>query len=92
VGEGGREGLGGGRPPPPRELRTTRDVIRRNAAQDMALAASFDSGELMRRVLGLFDANVRFVPRLMGAEWYLRIRDYLYAPRQVTPGTGPARP
>jgi hypothetical protein len=73
------EYFAGARPSPPRELRTVRDVIRRNAAQDMALAPSIGPAELMRRVLALFDANVRFVPRLLGAEWYLRIRDALYA-------------
>jgi hypothetical protein len=73
------EYFAGATPAPPRELRTVRDVIRRNAAQDMALAPSLGPAELMRRALALFDANVRFVPRLLGAEWYLRIRDALYA-------------
>ncbi len=73
------EYFAGMRPAPPRQLRTVRDVIRRNAAQDMALAPSLGPEELMRRALALFDANARFVPRLLGAEWYLRIRDALYA-------------
>jgi hypothetical protein len=73
------EYFAGASPSPPRELRTVRDVIRRNAAQDMALAPSLGPAELTRRVLALFDTNVRFAPRLLGAEWYLRIRDVLYA-------------
>jgi len=58
---------------------TLREIIRRNAAQDMALAASLDpraggADALMRRFLGLCLA-----PRILGAETYLRIRDFLYS-------------
>jgi hypothetical protein len=63
---------------------TVRGIIRRNAVQDMALAGSMDSSlagpdALERRVLDLLWNNFRFVPRVFGAEWYLRLRDYLYA-------------
>jgi hypothetical protein len=62
---------------------TVRGIIRRKAIQDMALAASLDAGvagpaAVERRVLDLQWNNFRFVPRLFGAEWYLRVRDYLY--------------
>ncbi len=62
---------------------TVRGIIRRNAIQDMALAASMDPGvagpdALERRVLDLLWNNFRFTPHVFGAEWYLRLRDYLY--------------
>jgi hypothetical protein len=63
---------------------TVRGIIRRNAIQDMALAASLDADvagpkAVERRVLDLLWNNFRFVPRVFGAEWYLRLRDYLYS-------------
>jgi hypothetical protein len=66
----------------PRPL-TLRGIIRRNAIQDMALAASMDQaivgpGALERRVIDLLWNNFRSVPRVFGAEWYLRLRDFLY--------------
>lgn len=62
---------------------TLRGIIRRNALQDMALAASMDPAvggpdELQRRVIDLLWNNFRSVPHVFGAEWYLRLRDYLY--------------
>jgi len=65
---------------------TVRDIVRRNAAQDMALAASLDAksavpAELERRVTDLLTVNARFSPRPLGAEWYLKIRDFLFGPR-----------
>jgi len=62
---------------------TVRGIIRRNAIQDMALAASMDPAiagpdVLERRVIDLLWNNFLFVPHLFGAEWYLRVRDYLY--------------
>jgi hypothetical protein len=54
-----------------------RAVIRRNAIQDMALAATIDRDEAVKAI--------KAVPKNpeTGAEWYLRIRDYLLreAPR-----------
>ena len=52
---------------------TVRAVIRRNAIQDMALAAKLDRDALKK----LWQA-----PHPDGAEWYLRIRDWIY--RQLT--------
>jgi len=54
---------------------TLRDVVRRNAVQDMTLT---DPETLEQRALDLLWANVRLTPRVFGAEWYLRLRDYLY--------------
>jgi hypothetical protein len=56
---------------------TVRGMLRRNAVQDMMLAASPET--LVSRVLDLFRLNHSVMPRLWGAEWYLRIRDGLYA-------------
>ena len=73
-------------PRAPERIETLRDILQRNAAQDIALAASFaeeSAGprELMRNALALFQANVRFSPRLWGAEWWLKIRDRLFVLR-----------
>jgi hypothetical protein len=62
---------------------TLRGIIRRNAIQDMALAALMDptlagTDALQRRVIDLLGNNFRSVPHVFGAEWYLRLRDYLY--------------
>jgi hypothetical protein len=54
---------------------TTRGMLRRNAMQDMALARGDQS--VATRVLDLFRANLVFTPRVFGAEWWLRLRDYL---------------
>jgi hypothetical protein len=48
---------------------TVRAVIRRNAAQDMALARQVDRDELKKLWQAAHPA---------GAEWYLRIRDWIY--------------
>jgi hypothetical protein len=63
--------------PPPGE--TLRGILRRNAVQDMGLARSMDPGELTRRALDLFRANTVFTSRALGAEWWLRLRDWLFA-------------
>jgi hypothetical protein len=63
--------------PPPGD--TLRGILRRNAVQDMGLARSVDQGELMRRALDLFRANSVFTSRALGAEWWLRLRDWLFA-------------
>jgi hypothetical protein len=62
---------------------TLRGLLRRNAIQDMALAQSLSVDvagpqALERRALDLFWTNFQFFPRVFGAEWYLRIRDFLY--------------
>jgi hypothetical protein len=62
---------------------TVRGIIRRNAAQDLALAASLSrevagKDAIERRVFDLFRGNYWFPPRLFGSEWYLRLRDFLY--------------
>ena len=62
---------------------TVRGIVRRNAIQDMALAATLDPKLAGPDILRpLWEAYVwsgaRFLPRLTGAEWYLRLRDYLY--------------
>jgi hypothetical protein len=55
---------------------TVRDIIRRNAAQDMALAASAGI-EWQPRLLDLLKLNGAFRLRPLGAEWFLRVRDSL---------------
>jgi hypothetical protein len=60
-----------------------RGIIRRNAIQDMALAASIDPAiagpeAVEHRVIDILSSNSRFFPRIFGAEWYLRFRDFLY--------------
>ena len=80
-----REYLAGGKPAAPREIRTTRDVIRRNAAQDMTLAGANDAGEVARRAVELFDANLRLRPRVVGPEWYLRVQEFLYMRERPAP-------
>jgi hypothetical protein len=56
---------------------TTRGILRRNALQDIALAQG--DGSIPARVLNLFRVNSVFTPRVLGAEWWLRVRDYLLA-------------
>jgi hypothetical protein len=51
---------------------TVRAIIRRNAIQDMALATALDRAALRKLWLA---------PHPAGAEWYLRIRDWIY--RQI---------
>ena len=55
---------------------TTRGILRRNAIQDLALAA--DRAALAQRSLDLFRVNTAFTPPIWGAEWWLRLRDWLY--------------
>jgi hypothetical protein len=50
---------------------TVRDIIRRNAMQDMALASSPEALEKLRKGLPS--------RKTLGAEWYLRIRDLVYS-------------
>jgi hypothetical protein len=60
--------------PAPAEPLTVRDVIRRNAIQDMALAGSPQALEELRKGLPS--------RKTLGAEWYLRIRDLVYSEAQ----------
>jgi hypothetical protein len=54
---------------------TVRDVIRRSAVQDLALAQA----GFAQRALDLFRVNSAFRPRPFGAEWWLRLRDWVFA-------------
>jgi hypothetical protein len=62
---------------------TVRGIIRRNAIQDMALAGLLESKKtravMEGRLSDLYGNNYLQSPRIPGAEWYLRIRDFLYA-------------
>jgi hypothetical protein len=64
---------------------TIRSIIRRNAIQDMAIAATLDPGrggpDALRKRRDEFHARAA-PPESLGAEWYLRIRDSLYAEAQ----------
>jgi hypothetical protein len=53
---------------------TVRAVIRRNAIQDMALARQATTPEALRNLWINFAS-----PRALGAEWWLRLRDSVYA-------------
>jgi hypothetical protein len=55
-------------------LTTVRSAICRNAAQDMALAEQSATTEMLRNWWWNFN-----MPRVLGAEWRLRMRDLLYA-------------
>lgn len=64
---------------------TIRRLIRRNARQDMALARSLGRSVLASEILTALGAADRAKwceapagPPQLGAEWYLRVRDYLY--------------
>ena len=57
--------------PMPAQPLTVRDIIRRNAIQDMALASLPEALEKLRKGLPS--------RKTLGAEWYLRIRDLVYA-------------
>lgn len=62
---------------------TVRGMIRRDTLQDLALAASLPveaagPAALERRAFELLRNNVTFTPRIFGAEWWLRMRDFLY--------------
>jgi hypothetical protein len=57
---------------------TLRNILLRNAVQDLSLARV--ERTFMQRVLDLFRANSTLSPRPFGAEWWLKVRDRLYAP------------
>jgi hypothetical protein len=54
---------------------TVREVIRRNAVQDMMLAGSLGQQTQPEPLKRFWDA----LPRVPGAEGYLRLRDFIYA-------------
>ncbi len=60
----------------PAPLDTVRAFIYRNGLQDVALDRSLE-GNLLTRALNLWRFNSMFTPRPWGAEWYLKLRDYL---------------
>jgi hypothetical protein len=73
---------------------TARALVRRNALQDMALARALESklgrkavtSEILRRTgaaAGAEWCRAHSTPPELGAEWYLRVRDWLY--RQALP-------
>jgi hypothetical protein len=73
--------LGGLPPEWPRQLLRLRDIIQRNAAEDMLLARSLDNTAAVNGrpfpELNLLSWWPFVYPRL-GAEWYLKVRDFLY--------------
>jgi hypothetical protein len=75
--------LGGLAPEWPMQLLRVRDVIQRNAAEDMLLARSLGGGGQG----GFPEMNLmswwplvypHFGGDQLGSEWYLRVRDFLY--------------
>ncbi len=68
--------LNGLPPETPGRILTVRDIIQRNAAEDMLLARSFGK-PLAFPEMNLLSLQPFALPEL-GAEWYLRIRDFLY--------------
>ncbi len=58
---------------------TVRDIIRRNAVQDMALAASGRPRVAGPEAMARSAIQLWSFPRMLGAEWYLRVRDFVYA-------------
>ena len=70
-------------PAPPAQPKTVREILERNAVQDITLAASLPMQKagppvVINRALDLLRQN-SLRPRLFGAEWYLRLRDFLYS-------------
>lgn len=59
---------------------TVRGIIRRNAIQDMAMAATLDRGRAGPDAIEKRRKEV--MTKSSGAEWYLRIRDLLYTEAQ----------
>jgi hypothetical protein len=58
---------------------TVRDAIRRSAVQDLVLAQAMTPGGFTQRAMDLFRLNSAFRPRPFGAEWWLRLRDWIFA-------------
>ena len=61
-------------PEAPRSMLRLRDIIQRNAAEDMALARSLRMRVPEMNLL----AWSPFVFPEIGSEWYLRVRDFIY--------------
>ena len=57
---------------------TVREIIRRNAIQDMALAASVRSRSPGPEAMARSAIEMWSFPRMLGAEWYLRVRDFIF--------------
>lgn len=74
--------LGGLSPEWPPRLLRLRDVIQRNAAEDMLLARSLEPGQGAENGPEFPELNLLSWFRLsyphVGAEWYLKVRDFLY--------------
>jgi len=60
---------------------TIRDILRRNAVQDIALFQAMDRAALVARALDLWRVNSVFSTRPWGAEWWLKLRDWIFATR-----------
>lgn len=69
--------LGGLPPQVPGRVLTVRDIIQRNAAEDMLLARALGAGAPAFPEMNLLSLQPFAYPEL-GAEWYLRVRDFLY--------------
>jgi hypothetical protein len=69
--------LGGLKPEWPKQLVRVRDIIQRNAAEDMLLARSLGRTGAPFPELNLLSWSRLASPEI-GAEWYLRVRDFLY--------------
>jgi hypothetical protein len=69
--------LGGLPPEAPGRILTVRDIIQRNAAEDMLLAGTLGTPGRMFPEMNLMSLQPFAYPEV-GAEWYLRIRDFLY--------------
>jgi len=79
----------GNRSYPPPE--TVCAIIRRNAMQDIALASRLDPSlagpdALRQRIHALHPSGDNAKPRAGGAEWYLRLRDWIYSEARRMPG------
>jgi hypothetical protein len=75
--------LGGLPPEWPRQLLRVRDIIQRNAAEDMLLARSLEGGNRawfpeMNLMSWWPLVYPHFGADQLGAEWYLKVRDFLY--------------
>ena len=67
----------------PRQLLRVRDIVQRNAAEDMLLARSLEGGNRRRfpemNLLSWWPlVYPHFGADQLGSEWYLKVRDFLY--------------
>ena len=60
---------------------TLRDILRRNAVQDLALGTQLDRSAMAAAALDLWRVNNAFRPRPWGSEWWLKLRDWIFARR-----------